>query len=78
MAASAEMSGLVRLMRPRAVAIVGATAEPGTIGGAVLANLERCSYEGHIHLVSRRAKEINGTVIEPKPPADKPLPDPEY
>ena len=60
MAASAEMSGLARLMRPRAVAIVGATPEPGTIGGAVLANLERCGYQGRIHLVSRRAKEING------------------
>jgi len=60
MAAAAEMSGLVRLMRPRAVAIVGATPEPGTIGGAVLGNLERCSYQGAIHLVSRRAKEING------------------
>src|SRR4051794_36998047 len=60
MAAAAEMSGLVRLMRPRAVAIVGATPEPGTIGGAVLANLERCGYQGDIPLVSRRAKEING------------------
>jgi acetate---CoA ligase (ADP-forming) len=60
MASSAEMSGLARLMRPRTVAIVGATPEPGTIGGAVLANLERCSYQGNIHLVSRRAKEING------------------
>jgi acyl-CoA synthetase (NDP forming) len=54
------MSGLARLMRPRAVAIVGATPEPGTIGGAVLANLERCRYQGSIHLVSRRATEING------------------
>jgi acetate---CoA ligase (ADP-forming) len=60
MAAAVEMSGLARLMRPRTVAIVGATPEPGTIGGAVLANLERCSYQGDIHLVSRRAKEING------------------
>jgi acetate---CoA ligase (ADP-forming) len=60
MASTAEMSGLARLMRPRAVAIVGATPEPGTIGGAVLANLERCRYQGNIHLVSRRAKEISG------------------
>jgi len=59
-AASTEMSGLARLVRPRAVAIVGATAEPGSIGGAVLVNLERCGYRGDIHLVSRRAKEING------------------
>src|SRR5262245_61373472 len=57
---SAEITGLTRLMRPRAVAIVGATAEPGSIGGAVLVNLERCGYRGDIHLVSRRAKEING------------------
>jgi acetate---CoA ligase (ADP-forming) len=49
-----------RLMRPRSVAIVGASAEPGAIGTAVLGNLERCGYRGDIHLVSRRAKEING------------------
>src|SRR5262249_25074161 len=60
MASSAEMSGLARLMRPRTVAIVGATPEPGTIGGAVLANLDRRSCQGNIDLVSRRAKEING------------------
>jgi acetate---CoA ligase (ADP-forming) len=59
-AASTELSGLARLMRPRTVAIVGATAEPGSIGGTVLVNLERCGYRGDIHLVSRRAKEING------------------
>jgi acyl-CoA synthetase (NDP forming) len=47
-------------MRPRSVAIVGASAEPGSIGGAVLGNLERCNYRGDIHLVSRRAKDING------------------
>src|SRR5262249_56028399 len=59
-AAAREMTGLTRLRRPGAVAIVGATAEPGSIGGAVLVNLERCGYRGDIHLVSRRAKEING------------------
>jgi acyl-CoA synthetase (NDP forming) len=46
-------------MRPRSVAIVGASAEPDSIGGAVLANLDRCGYRGEIHLVSRRASEIN-------------------
>jgi acetate---CoA ligase (ADP-forming) len=71
-AASPEMTGLTRLMRPRAVAIVGATPEPGSIGGAVLVNLERCGYQGNIHLVSRRAKEING---RPCVPAIDELPD---
>jgi acetate---CoA ligase (ADP-forming) len=53
-------AGIDRLMRPRTVAIVGASAEPDSIGGAVLGNLERCGYRGDIHLVSRRASEING------------------
>src|SRR5262249_59776119 len=58
-AASTEMIGLARLMRPRTVAIVGAAAEPGSIGGAVLVHLERCGYRGGIHLLSPRAEEIN-------------------
>src|SRR5262245_45169996 len=57
---TAPADGLERLLRPRSVAIVGASGEPGAIGGAVLGNLERCSYRGDIHLVSRRAKTING------------------
>jgi acyl-CoA synthetase (NDP forming) len=51
---------LDRLMRPESVAIVGASAEPGAISTAVLGNLSRCGYRGQIHLVSRRAKEIDG------------------
>jgi acetate---CoA ligase (ADP-forming) len=51
---------LDRLMRPRAVAIVGISAEPSSTGGFVLANLARCGYRGDIHLVSRSAKEIDG------------------
>jgi acyl-CoA synthetase (NDP forming) len=47
-------------MRPRSVAIVGASSDLGSIGGAVLGNLDRCGYRGDIHLVSRRASEING------------------
>jgi acyl-CoA synthetase (NDP forming) len=49
-----------RLLRPRSVAIVGAAPEPGSLGGNVLANLERFGYSGEIHLVSRTRKEING------------------
>jgi acyl-CoA synthetase (NDP forming) len=53
-------SGLDRLLRPRSVAIVGVSPEPGHMGGSVLANLERCRFEGDIHLVSRSRAEING------------------
>lgn len=51
---------LDRLLRPRSVAIVGVSSEPGHMGGSVLANLERCGFAGDIHLVSRSRAEING------------------
>jgi len=54
-----------RLLRPRSVAIVGAGPEPGSIGGNVLANLERFGYPGEVHLVSRTRKEINGRKCVP-------------
>ena len=53
-------SRLDRLLRPRSVAIVGVSTEPGHMGGSVLANLERCCFEGEIHLVSRSRAEFNG------------------
>jgi acyl-CoA synthetase (NDP forming) len=49
---------LDRLLRPRSIAIVGISPEPGSIGGAVLANLERFGYRGDIHLVSRNRDRI--------------------
>ena len=48
------------LLRPRSVAIVGASPDPGTIGNNVLANLEASGFSGEIHLVSRTRDEIGG------------------
>ena len=56
---------LERLLRPRSVAIVGASTEPGSMGGFVLSNLLRFGYSGEIHLVSRTRKEINGKACLP-------------
>ena len=53
-------SKLDRLLRPRSVAIVGVSPEPGHMGGSVLANLQRCGFAGEMHLVSRSRPEING------------------
>jgi acyl-CoA synthetase (NDP forming) len=58
-------SRLDRLIRPRSVAIVGVSPEPGHVGGTVLANLERCDYAGDIHLVSRSRPEFNGRKCVP-------------
>jgi acyl-CoA synthetase (NDP forming) len=51
---------IARLMRPRSVAIVGVSPQPGSPGGGVLDNLERYGYGGDIHLVSRSRGEVKG------------------
>lgn len=48
------------LMAPTSVAIVGASADPETIGGAPLRRLLDFGFSGSIHLVSRREAEISG------------------
>ena len=49
-----------RLLQPKSIAIVGASSDPRSFGGFVLGNLERFSYAGAVHLVSRGSAEING------------------
>ncbi|OOG53100.1 acetate--CoA ligase family protein [Polaromonas sp. C04] len=49
-----------RILTPRSIAIVGASADPRSFGGFVLANLDRFGYHGAVHLVSRSSAEING------------------
>jgi acetate---CoA ligase (ADP-forming) len=51
---------ITRLMRPRSIAIVGVSPQPGSPGGGVLDNLERYGYGGDIHLVSRSRGEVKG------------------
>lgn len=59
-AASGARRPIDRLLRPRAIAIVGASADPASPGARVLANLEAIGFPGAIHLVTRRAAEIGG------------------
>jgi acyl-CoA synthetase (NDP forming) len=51
---------LDRILRPRNIAIVGASADPRSFGGFVQGNLERWGWSGELHLVSRSSAEING------------------
>jgi len=51
---------LTRLLRPRSVAVVGISPEPGSIGANALANLVGIGFAGDIHLVSRSNREIGG------------------
>ena len=53
---------LDRLLRPRSVAIIGASAAPGSFGLSVLRNLERAKYIGEIHLINPKR-----SIIEDRP-----------
>jgi acyl-CoA synthetase (NDP forming) len=57
---NAQGEKLQRLMRPRSIVIVGASAKPGSTCQRVLANLQRFDFPGDIHLVSRSGGEIGG------------------
>lgn len=47
-----------RLLRPRSVAIVGASSTPGSLGAGVLANLGRFRFANPLHLVNPRYDRI--------------------
>jgi acyl-CoA synthetase (NDP forming) len=47
-----------RLLRPRSIAIVGASPTAGSLGAGVLANLERFRFGGPLHLVNPRHDRI--------------------
>ncbi len=53
-------SSIGRLLRPKSVAIVGASPTPGSLGNGVLANLDRFGYAGAIHLINPTRAEIGG------------------
>jgi acyl-CoA synthetase (NDP forming) len=60
LSARVDPAAVARLLRPRSIAIVGASDDPRSIGGNVLANLKRAGFAGALHLVSRTRPEIGG------------------
>ena len=53
-------SALDGLMRPKSIAVVGASATPGKIGYTVIKNLLESKYEGKIYPINPSATEILG------------------
>ncbi|MBL0419690.1 acetate--CoA ligase family protein [Ramlibacter sp. AW1] len=51
---------LAHVLRPRSIAVVGASADPRSFGGFVQGNLERFGWDGQLHLISRSSAELNG------------------
>lgn len=57
---SGARTAIKRLLQPASVAIAGASPDPKTPGGAILANCERFGFSGPIHLISPTRNEIAG------------------
>ena len=53
-------NSLDRLLRPRSIAVVGASPEPASVPGLLLTNIARFNYDGELHLVSRSRDDVNG------------------
>ena len=54
----ASVENLARLLAPKSVCIVGASDNPMSPGGNVLANFEAFNFPGQLHLVSRNRDKI--------------------
>ncbi|WP_084526322.1 acetate--CoA ligase family protein [Nocardia vaccinii] len=51
--APTDDSSVRRVLNPQSVAVIGASAKPGSVTGPIIANLERNGYQGTVHLVGR-------------------------
>ena len=54
------VAAMNRIMKPSAVAVIGASAEDGKIGNSVMKNLINGGYKGHIYPIHPKATEILG------------------
>jgi acetate---CoA ligase (ADP-forming) len=48
------------LLRPRSVAIVGASETPGSLGEGVLSNLEQAKFTGALYLINPKRQQVRG------------------
>ena len=51
---------LDRLLRPRSIALVGASSTPGSLGECVFLNLQNAGYAGDLHLINPKRPLIHG------------------
>jgi acetyl coenzyme A synthetase (ADP forming)-like protein len=57
------LKAMNRIMRPDAVAVIGASAEDGKIGNSVMKNLINGGYQGAIYPIHPKAEEIMGRKV---------------
>lgn len=56
----AAAQSMARVLRPRSVAIIGASRDPQKIGGAILANMKRDGFKGPIYPINPHYSEVQG------------------
>jgi acetyl coenzyme A synthetase (ADP forming)-like protein len=59
------LAAMQRIMNPRSVAVIGASAEDGKIGNSVMKNLINGGYQGAIYPIHPKASEILGRKVYP-------------
>ena len=59
------MSSLAPLLEPRSLAVVGASARPGSFGDQLVAQLLSGGYRGAVYLVNPRYREVAGRPCHP-------------
>lgn len=59
------LQAVERLLKPRSVAIIGASDKPGALGASVFANLRRQGFAGEIHLINPSRTQIDGHACLP-------------
>jgi acetate---CoA ligase (ADP-forming) len=64
--AAAAAAAVEAVLRPRGVAVVGASERPGSVGGAVLANVLAAGFTGAVHAVHPRASSVHGVTAHPR------------
>jgi len=57
--------GLTALLEPRSLAVVGASARPGSFGDQLVGQLLAGGYRGTVHLVNPRYREVAGLPCHP-------------
>ena len=59
-AAEAAAAAVGRVLRPRSVAVVGASPRPDSIGGTILRNILQAGFTGPVHPITPRHAEVEG------------------
>jgi len=61
-----DKTGIEKMLRPKSVAVIGASATPGKIGYTVIKNLLKDGYKGKIYPINQKESEILGLKCYPE------------